>query len=246
MKQNVVITGTTSGLGMEIMYQFGHYGTGVFDVYGVSTMEPTTPVPSNYIDTFICDITKPEDVAQLGDAIDFPVDILINNAGVNFIDWMQFLKVEDWDRVMNTNARGIWLVTKVLLENLKEVKGTVVNVVSNAMKVPMTHSIVYNASKGAAGIMTRQMARELQREHGICVFGICPNKLAGTEMSDYIDCKVCEIRGWTRVAAKAYQQKSLLAGFETQPDQIAELLVWLLSEPRRHKYLTGCLLELGL
>jgi NAD(P)-dependent dehydrogenase (short-subunit alcohol dehydrogenase family) len=114
------------------------------------------------------------------------------------------------------------------------------------MNVPMTHSIAYNASKGAAGIMTRQMARELQREHGICVFGICPNKLAGTNMSKYIENRVVELRGWTPEQAEKYQLQALLAGQETQPDQVAELLVWLLSKPRRHKYLTGCLLELGL
>jgi NAD(P)-dependent dehydrogenase (short-subunit alcohol dehydrogenase family) len=159
---------------------------------------------------------------------------------------MQDITVEWWDRVMNTNARALWIVTSRLLEELKAAEGTVMNVVSNAAKVPMTHSIAYNASKGAAAIMTRQMARELQKEHGICVFGICPNKLRGTRMSKYIEGRVCELRGWTREQADEYQLKALLAGKETDPYQVAELVVWLLTYKHRHDYLTGCLLELGL
>lgn len=244
MKQNVVVTGSSSGLGLSIVGQLGLYGG--FDVYGVDLNSPPAPPPSNFKGTYLCDLADAHDVADSLGRADFPVDILINNAGVNFIDWMERIGIEDWDRVMNTNARAIWFVTKVLLENLKAAKGTVVNVVSNAMTMPMTHSIAYNASKGAAGIMTRQMARELQREHGICVFGISPNKLAGTGMSRYIEARVCDLREWSAEEAEKYQLKALLAGQETQPVQVAELLVWLLARPHRHKYLTGCLLELGL
>ena len=46
--------------------------------------------------------------------------------------------------------------------------------------MPMTCSLAYNASKGAAHIMTLQLARELTKKHGITVFGIAPNKLKGT------------------------------------------------------------------
>lgn len=245
MRQNVIITGTSSGLGLQIANQFGLLYDD-FDVFGVALEEPSGPMPGNYRGTTLCDLNNPYEIVNVVGGMTLPVDILINNAGVNYIDWMERIKIEDWDRVMNVNARAIWLVTKALLENMKEVKGTIVNVVSNAAYTPMTHSIVYNASKGAAAIMTRQMARELQREHGICVFGISPNKLAGTGMSRYIESRVCELRDWTAEEADNYQLKALLAGAETQPVQVAELLVWLLSKPHRHKYLTGCVLELGL
>jgi len=245
--KTVMITGHTYGLGAAIVNRFAQLD-GEFEVHGIVDKLPPAMDKSSLLwkRTYLCDISNSKRVEALAAEIDYPIDILINNAGVNYIDWMQNISVDDWDKVMNTNARGIWLVTKALLENLKETKGTIVNVVSNAMNVPMTHSIAYNASKGAAGIMTRQMARELQREHGICVFGICPNKLAGTNMSKYIENRVVELRGWTPEQADKYQLQALLAGQETQPDQVAELLVWLLSRPRRHKYLTGCLLELGL
>ncbi len=248
--KNVIVTGSTSGLGYEIVKAFGvkPYVDEV-RVYGIAEHRSEIDMPPNYEETFLCDISDPAEVEHWlrGPAIGFPVDILINNAGVNYIDWMQDIDVQDWDRVMNTNARGIWLVTKALLQNMKAaIDPTIMNVVSNAMHIPMTHSIAYNASKGAAGIMTRQMARELQKEHGICVFGICPNKMAGTKMSRYIEGRVEDLRGWTSEQAEEYQLKALLSGKETEPSQIAELVVWLLSSPRRHKYLTGCLLELGL
>jgi NAD(P)-dependent dehydrogenase (short-subunit alcohol dehydrogenase family) len=111
--------------------------------------------------------------------------------------------------------------------------------------MPMTHSAAYNASKGAAHILTLQMARELRKRHGLTVFGISPNKLHSTGMSDYIDKRVCELRGWTPEEAKAYQCANLPAGEETDPDQLAQLITYLVTETERHKYLNGCILPYG-
>src|SRR5260370_11882594 len=97
------------------------------------------------------------------------IDVLINCAGVNGIDYLPNLTEETWDRVMDTNAKGIYLVTRALLEHLRG--GTVLNIISNASHVPMTCSLAYNASKGAAEIMTKQMSRELIKTHSITVFG---------------------------------------------------------------------------
>jgi NAD(P)-dependent dehydrogenase (short-subunit alcohol dehydrogenase family) len=124
-------------------------------------------------------------------------------------------------------------------------KGTILNIVSNASHMPMTTSLAYNASKGAAHIMTLQMARELSKAHGITVFGISPNKLRGTEMSKDIEDQVVALRGWTPEYAKQYQLASLLAGEETDPDALAEFVAFLLSSKQRHKYLTGCILPYG-
>jgi NAD(P)-dependent dehydrogenase (short-subunit alcohol dehydrogenase family) len=143
--------------------------------------------------------------------------------------------VADYDSVMDTNARGIFLLTKAFLPHLITSKGTVLNIVSNASHMPMTGSLAYNASKGAAHIMTLQLARELTRRHGITVFGISPNKLAGTGMSDDIDQQVCKTRGWDMEYAKQYQLQSLLAGEETDPKELAKFIAYLLvSYPTEH------------
>jgi 2-keto-3-deoxy-L-fuconate dehydrogenase len=173
------------------------------------------------------------------------LDVLINNAGVNLIDWLENFEEEQWDEVMDINAKGIYMMTRALLPELIASKGTVVNIVSNAAHMPMTCSLAYNASKGAAHIMTLQLARELTKKHGITVFGVAPNKMSGTGMSDSIDDQVVATRGWTKEYAQQYQLNGLLTGEETPPRAVAEFIAFLLQDKEHHKYLTGCILPYG-
>lgn len=235
-KKVMVVTGSSSGLGLAIVGQAIETG---MKVYG---LDSSTDRAKNY-----ADITNPQSIKRwkLWNTSN-KVDILINCAGINLIDKIEDVTLEDFRKVMAVNVEGIFNMTQALLPLLKKSKGTICNIVSNAAHMPMTHSIAYNASKGAAEIMTRQMARELIKSHDVTVFGINPAKLEGTGMSKYIESRVPEMRGWTPEEAKEYQMKSLGAGFEIKPEWIAELIVWLLQKDYRHKYLNGCILDLGL
>lgn len=173
------------------------------------------------------------------------VDVLINCAGVNKTNWLENVADADWDEVMDVNAKGIFKMSQWALPALIANKGTIVNIVSNAAHVPMTCSAAYNASKGAAHILTLQLARELTKKYGITVFGVAPNKLRGTKMSRDIERQVVEQRGWTAEQAAAYQLAALLPGEETPPHAVAEFIAFLLSERHRHKYLSGCILPYG-
>lgn len=226
--REVLITGSKSGLGKYIKDEFEKQTD--FIIHGPSIME--------------MDVKKLEECKSYSKEV-AAVDILINCAGLNLINPIEKVHGDEWDLVMNTNAKGILNTTKAFLPQLIDSAGTILNVVSNACRIPMTHSIAYNASKGAAEIMTKQMARELTKQYGIIVFGINPNKMEGTKMSEYIERVVPKMRGWTYQQAREYQLGALLTGEETKPEWIAELVVWLLSKQRRHKYLSGCLLDLG-
>ena len=171
---------------------------------------------------------------------------LINCAGINKICPFEEITVDDYNKIMDVNLKGIMLASQALLPVLKKNKGTIINVISNASHMPMTDSFIYNASKGAGEIATRQMARELTRRHGITVFGISPNKLKGTEMSDYIDNTFPPMRGMTFEEGREYQLNGLLTGKETDPKTIAGLVAYLLKKKEHHEYLSGCVLELGL
>lgn len=171
------------------------------------------------------------------------VDVLVNCAGVNRIGWLPTVTERDWDDVMDTNAKGIFLMTQALLPALQAAKGTVLNIVSNAAHMPMRCSAAYNASKGAALILTKQLARELSPD--ITVFSVSPNKVAGTGMSRDIDLQVMKTRGWTAEQARKYQLSSLLTGEETPVECIAEFVGFLLQDKAHHKYLTGCDIPYG-
>lgn len=173
------------------------------------------------------------------------LDILVNCAGVNITGWLEDFSEAQWDMVVDTNAKGIFKMTQWALPRLIASQGTVLNIVSNASHMPMTTSLAYNASKGAAHIMTQQLARELSKKHGICVFGVSPNKLSGTEMSRDIERQVVQHRGWTPEYAKRYQLNALLAGEETPPELVADFIAYLLSTKLNHHFLTGCVLPYG-
>lgn len=220
---NILITGSSTGLGKEMYDHLRACGHTVFEY----------------------DIKDGLDVrAPNLDGIE-KLDVLINNAGVNFINWIQNVKEVDWDAVMDINVKGMFMMSQACLPLLLASKGTILNIVSNAAHMPMRCSSAYNASKGAALILTKQMARELTPQ-GITVFSISPNKLAGTEMSDSIDEQVVQTRGWTKEAAQKYQLQGLLTGEETPPEKVAEFIAFLLSTKDNHKYLSGVDLPYGL
>lgn len=219
----ILVTGSSSGLGKEI------YEALLFDRHEVLGY----------------DIKNDMDVRRPNGLPPQQLDVLINCAGINRQHWLEDVEDEDWDRVMDVNAKGIYKMSKWALPELIKTKGTILNIVSNASHMPMTTSLAYNASKGAAHIMTLQLARELTKRHGITVFGISPNKLAGTEMSNDIEEQVIKNRGWTKYFAQQYQINALVTGEETDPKQVAEFIAFLLSSKKRHKYLSGCVLPYG-
>lgn len=221
---NAVITGSRNGLGAAIADVLGAYGH-----YHI--------IHYDKIDGNDVRFPKVDHIERC--------DVLINNAGINHIDWLENFDQSKWDDVIDTNAKGIYMMTKALLPKLIESKGTVVNIISNAAHIPMTCSLAYNASKGAAHIMTLQLARELTKKYGITVFGVAPNKLKGTKMSEHIDKQVVRTRGWTEEHAKEYQLNALLTGEETPPRVVAEFIGYLLSEKRRHHFLSGCVIPYG-
>lgn len=219
----ILVTGSESGLGAAMVKALREAGHTVFEYDIADGLDVRVP--------------NLDGIEQL--------DVLINNAGVNIIDWLENFAERDWDEVMDVNAKGIFKMTQAALPLLIASKGTVLNIVSNAAHMPMTCSLAYNASKGAAHIMTLQLARELTKKHGITVFGVAPNKLCQTGMSASIDEQVVKTRGWTKEYAQQYQINGLLAGEETPPELVAEFIAFLLQDKRHHKHLTGCILPYG-
>jgi len=241
--KNAVVTGGSRGLGKEICKELRKQG---LEVINLDIVEPIYKKDKkNYIK---CDITKEGDLKKAKRIIESEfgnLDILVNNAAKNHHNFLEDVSEEEFMSVINVNVKGLFLTSKVLLPLLKDTKGTICNIVSNAAKTPMTASIAYNASKGAQLIMTRQMARELTKEHDITVFAVSPNKLDGTHMSEQIDEWCPEVRGWAKEYAKQYQLDALLTGEETDPGVVAEVIAFILAEKKRHKYLSGCNFEFG-
>ncbi|MCI0542125.1 MAG: SDR family oxidoreductase, partial [Verrucomicrobiales bacterium] len=117
--------------------------------------------------------------AQLG-----PIDILVNNAGIGVFGAFHELSEADWDRVLNTNLRAVFLVSKAVAPGMIEQRsGYIINISSLAGKNTFAGAAAYCASKWGLQGLTGCMAEDL-RGYGIRVSVICPGTVH-TEFSPH-------------------------------------------------------------
>lgn len=219
---SIVVAGGSGGLGTEVM---GH-------------------IPSPGIDWSLntdVDVMDQQSIKIAVERLQEPASCLINCVGINALFRFDEVSIEEFERTMRINA----LAFPVMVQELRAAgkllpKAKLCNVISNAAHVPMTHSLIYNASKAAQEIITRQMARELKE---YIIFGVSPNKMRGTGMSRHIESLVLKLRGWTPEQAQAYQLAALPSGEETEPAAVAAFIVELLRPI--HKDITGCIFPYG-
>jgi hypothetical protein len=77
------------------------------------------------------------------------------------------------------------------------------------------------------------------------VFGVSPNRMAGTGMSASVDQSVAEMRNISLQEVAALQSSKMPIGEETDPSVVAEFVAFLLAKKERHKYLHGCVIPYG-
>ena len=127
------------------------------------------------------DVTKQEQwtaavaaaVARFG-----KLDILVNNAGVVARGVLEDTTLEEWDRVMNINAKGVFLGTKAAIPEMRRAGGgSIINISSMSGIVGQNYiQPVYNASKGAVRIFTKAAAIQYAKE-GIRVNSVHPGPI---------------------------------------------------------------------
>jgi 2-hydroxycyclohexanecarboxyl-CoA dehydrogenase len=103
-----------------------------------------------------------------------PLDVLVNNAGVDTIARFVDTDEEIWDRLWSVNLKGTLLVTRAVLDGMIErERGRIVSIGSDAGRVGSTGEAVYSATKGGVIAFSKSLAREVAR-HGITVNCVCP------------------------------------------------------------------------
>lgn len=111
------------------------------------------------------------------------IDVLVNNAGLaSGLSLIQDGDIEDWEKMIDTNVKGILYVTRTIAPlMIKNKKGHIFNIGSVAGKEVYAKGNVYCATKHAVDALTKAMRIDML-EHGIRVTGICPG-MAETEFS---------------------------------------------------------------
>lgn len=164
--------------------------------------------------------------------------ILVNNAGASWGEPIEDFPVSGWDKVMNTNVRGIFLLTQALLPELRAAAtaddpARVINIGSvDGLRVPDVESYSYSASKAAVHMLTRHLAKRLAPDH-ITVNAIAPGPFDSKMMAFALDDP--EMRA--AIAA------DVPLGRIGKPDDVAGAAIYLAS--RAGCYLTGAVVPVS-
>jgi len=175
-----VITGAAGGIGREAAVLFSEEGASVCvaDVSAEAGEEAAAACREAFFQ--LVDVTDPTSVdAMYAAAVERygGVDVLYNNAGIMPADDASVLETEPaaWDRVLDVNAKGVFLCCRHGIPRLLERGGgSVINVASFVALVgAATSQIAYTASKGAVLSLSRELAVEFAKQ-GVRVNALCP------------------------------------------------------------------------
>ncbi|GGE10027.1 oxidoreductase [Marinithermofilum abyssi] len=167
------------------------------------------------------DVTRREDVEQLvqrAEAECGAVDILVNNAGVMLLSFLKNDHIEEWERMVDVNIKGVlYGVHAVLPGMLKRGEGHIVNVSSVAGHEVFPSASVYCATKYAVRALSMGIEKELAKS-GVRVTNISPGAVA-TELTQHItDQEVKEMF--------AQQELKFL-----EPEDIARAVAYAVTQP---------------
>ncbi|HKK91786.1 MAG TPA: SDR family oxidoreductase [Longimicrobiales bacterium] len=172
----------------------------------------------------VTDVTRRNEVealAQRARDAHGRIDVLVNNAGVMPLSPLASGRVEDWDRMVDVNIKGVlYGLAAVLPTMLEQGGGHIVNVGSLAGRRPFPGGTVYSATKFAVRALTAGIQLELSAEHGIRVTDVQPGVVA-TELMDHIPDATVQDRFATTWA----QRRTL------QPMDIANAVLFAVTAP---------------
>lgn len=158
--KTVLITGCSSGFGLDIAGLFLDRGWNV-----IATMrnprEGLLP-QSSRLRILPLDVKSDESVRHAVDAAG-PVDVLVNNAGIGWLNALEATPIEIVTDVFETNTLGTMRMTQAVLPQFRERKsGTIINVTSSVTMKSLPLLSVYTASKAAVNAFTESLALELE------------------------------------------------------------------------------------
>jgi NAD(P)-dependent dehydrogenase (short-subunit alcohol dehydrogenase family) len=158
--KTVLITGCSSGYGLETAHCFHAHGWNV--VATMRTPREDVLPRSDRLRVVGLDVTKPERIAAALEASG-PIDVLVNNAGIGLMGAFEVTPMTTVRDVFETNTFGVMAMTQAVLPQLRARKsGVIVNVTSSATLAPMPLVAVYTASKTAIEGFTASLAFELE------------------------------------------------------------------------------------
>jgi NAD(P)-dependent dehydrogenase (short-subunit alcohol dehydrogenase family) len=232
-----VITGGGSGIGRAIAALFAKQGAivHIIEINSANAAEILEEISNSggKAYSYSCDVSKQEEVKSVFEKVG-KVDILVNNAGIAHVGKADDTSVEDFDRIINVNVKGVYNCLHTVIPGMKENGGGVIlNMSSIAAILGLTDRFAYSMSKGAVHAMTLSVARDYLHDNIRCNC-ISPARVH----TPFVDGFIAKNYPGREEEIFDKLSKSQPIGRMGKPEEIAGLALYLCSNEAA--FITGC------
>lgn len=245
MKRNVVVTGSTSGIGLGIARAFAAEGANLLiNGFGpadeIETIRKELESHGGKVIYHAADMTKPAEIADMiATAIsEFGgIDVLVNNAGIQYVAPIEEFPIEKWDQIIAINMSSAFHTMRAAIPNMKGKKsGRIINIASAHGLVASPFKSAYVTAKHGIMGLTKTAALELA-EHGVTVNAICP----GYVLTPLVEKQIPDTAKARGITEEQVKRDVLLASQATKEfvtvEQVAACAIYLASDAA--KQITG-------
>jgi NAD(P)-dependent dehydrogenase (short-subunit alcohol dehydrogenase family) len=232
-----IVTGAAKGIGFGCARVLGSAGATIaaIDVDEPALQSVVQHLRENGVtaEAYCADVSSTEAVDSAIQAIAARferIDVVVNNAGVHDSKGIEAASEGDWDRIISTNLKSIYLVTKAALPYLKATHGSIVNMGSMVGLVGQGSAGAYSATKGAIVALTKNMALDFA-PGGIRVNCVCPGWVETPLVNLWFAAQPDE------PAARSYINSVHPLGRIASADEIGQVVLFLASA--QSSFVTG-------
>ena len=220
-----VVTGGASGIGRATATRLAAEGArvAIWDFSEAAAKEVAEQLGGTAFGCNVLDAATVEEAAGATAAAFGQVDGLVNAAGIFIVEGgVEECSIEDWDRVVGTNLRGVFLTSKFLLPHIRAARGGIVNIASLYGIRGFLDECAYDASKGAIVNLTHQMAIQYAKD-GVRVNAVAPGEILTPMTRAQFAPGIAEEEQVAAIAARVPM------GRMGEPEEVAAAIAFLLS-----------------